>query len=56
MNGRFDFQAPIAWAWDLRRVWPRAELVVVDYAGHAADSPGITQELVRSTDKFATRR
>ncbi len=56
VNGRFDLQAPIAWAWDLHRVWPRAELVVVDNAGHAADNPGITQELVRSTDQFATRR
>ena len=54
VNGRFDLQSPIAWAWDLKRVWLRAELVVVDNAGHAADSPGITQELVRSTDQFAT--
>jgi proline iminopeptidase len=53
VNGRFDLQAPIAWAWDLNRAWPRAELVVVDNAGHAADTPGITQELVRCTDQFA---
>jgi proline iminopeptidase len=56
VNGRFDLQAPIAWAWDLNRVWPRSELVVVDNAGHAVDSPGVTQELVRSTDQFATLR
>ena len=56
VNGRFDFQAPIAWAWDLNRVWLRAELVVVDNAGHAGDDPGIMQELVRSTDQFATLR
>jgi proline iminopeptidase len=56
VHGRFDLQAPIAWAWDLNRVWPRAELVVVDNAGHAADNQGITQELVRSTDQFATLR
>jgi proline iminopeptidase len=54
VHGRFDLQAPIAWAWDLHRVWPRAELVVVDNAGHAGDDPGITQALVRSTDHFAT--
>ncbi len=55
VNGRFDFQAPIANAWELHRVWPRAELVIVDNAGHALNSPGITQELIRATDRFARR-
>ncbi|MDO8614928.1 MAG: prolyl aminopeptidase [Dehalococcoidia bacterium] len=53
VNGQFDFQAPIANAWELHRVWPRAELVIVDDAGHAADNAGITQELLRATDRFA---
>jgi proline iminopeptidase len=53
VNGRLDLQAPIAWAWDLNRAWPRAELVVVENAGHAADHPGITEELVLATDQFA---
>jgi proline iminopeptidase len=52
VNGRFDFQAPIGWAWDLKRVWPRAELVIVDDAGHDASSASIAQELVRATDRF----
>jgi len=56
VNGRFDFQAPIANAWELKRVWPRAELVVVDNAGHAPDNPGLTQELIRATDQFAVFR
>jgi proline iminopeptidase len=56
VNGRFDLQAPIANAWELKRVWPRAELVIVDDAGHAADSPSITQELIRATDRFAVLR
>lgn len=30
INGRFDFQAPIANAWELNRVWPRARLVIAD--------------------------
>lgn len=55
VNGRFDFQAPIANAWALKRVWPRADLVIVDDAGHAADSAGTTRELVRATDRFASR-
>ena len=55
VNGRFDFQAPIANAWELNRVWPRAELVIVDDAGHAANNPGLSQELIRATDQFAVR-
>ncbi len=53
VNGRFDLQAPLSNAWELSRTWPRAALVVVDDAGHAADHPGITQELIRATDRFA---
>jgi proline iminopeptidase len=51
VNGRFDFQAPIANAWELERVWPRAELKVVADAGHG---PGesLNRELVRATDRF----
>ena len=52
VNGRFDFQAPIANAWELNRVWPRAELVIVDDAGHSAN-PALSQELIRATDQFA---
>jgi len=55
VNGRFDFQAPIANAWELRRVWPRAELVIVDNAGHSADAPGVTQAIIQATDRFAAR-
>jgi proline iminopeptidase len=54
VNGRFDLQAPIAYAWELNRVWQRAELVIVDNTGHAADNPGMVEELVRATDRFAT--
>jgi proline iminopeptidase len=53
VNGRFDLQAPIANAWELNRVWPRAELVIVEDAGHAGDDPELTQELIRATDRFA---
>ncbi|MCH7617709.1 MAG: prolyl aminopeptidase [Chloroflexi bacterium] len=56
VNGRFDFQAPIANAWELKRVWPGAELVIVENAGHAASDPALTQELIRATDEFALRR
>jgi len=55
INGRFDLQAPIRWAWDLHRVWTRANLVIVDDAAHDASNTGITRELIRTTDQFATR-
>ena len=51
VNGRFDFQAPIANAWELNRAWPRAELAIVDDAGHAADAE-ISEQLVRATDRY----
>ena len=54
VNGRFDFQAPIATAWELHRLWPRSQLVVVNDAGHAASTPAITEELIRATDRFAS--
>lgn len=51
VHGRFDFQAPLANAWELARAWPLAELVVVDDAGHAADV-SLSRELIRATDRF----
>lgn len=54
INGRFDFQAPVSTAWELHRVWARSELVIVEDAGHAPSSPGISNELVRATDRFAS--
>ena len=53
VEGRLDLGAPIAWAWDLARAWPRAELVVVENAGHAPDQPAIADALVRALDRFA---
>jgi proline iminopeptidase len=55
VNGRFDFQAPIANAWRLKEAWPRAELVIVDDAGHAT-SAAINSEIVRATQRFAALR
>ena len=55
VNGRFDLQAPLGWAWELKRVWPRAELVVVDDAGHDASNAHIAHELIRAIDRFAPR-
>ncbi|MGH2816837.1 MAG: prolyl aminopeptidase [Actinomycetota bacterium] len=55
ISGRFDFQAPIGNAWALHRAWPEAELVIVDNAGHAPDSLELTNELIRASDRLASR-
>jgi proline iminopeptidase len=52
VNGRFDFQSPIANAWELKRVWSRAEVVIVDNAGHVPTAD-VSGELVRATNRFA---
>ena len=53
INGRFDFQAPLATAWQLQRAWPNAQLIAVDGAGHSAGASGISGEIVNATDRFA---
>lgn len=52
VNGRFDFQAPIANTWELGRVWPLATIAIVDEAGHGADAR-VSRELVAAIDGFA---
>lgn len=54
VNGRFDFQAPIANASVLKRAWPGAELVIIDQSGHGTDA-NLSRELIRATDGFAAR-
>jgi len=56
VHGRQDLMAPIANAWALKQAWPAAELVVVDDEGHAGSQPGIQEELIRATDRFASSR
>ena len=52
VHGRFDLGAPLGNAWELKRVWPRAELVVIENAGHSA-TPASVDAIVRATDRFA---
>jgi proline iminopeptidase len=53
IQGRYDVVCPMRSAWDLHRAWPEAAFHVVPDAGHSANEPGITTELVRATDAFA---
>ncbi len=52
IHGRYDVVCPVKNAFDLHRVWPEARLVIVPDAGHAADDPPITRQLVRATEYF----
>lgn len=53
--GRYDMITPLANGWDLKKVLPDAELVVIPDEGHAFNEPGIAAALVAATDYFANR-
>ena len=53
VNGRYDVVTPLRTAWDLKRAWPEAELRLAPLAGHAMTEPGIVQEIVAASDRFA---
>ena len=53
VQGRHDCCTPPAAAWALKQAWPQVELQIVDDGGHLFTEPGITDGLVRASDKFA---
>jgi proline iminopeptidase len=53
VQGRYDVVCPLRSAWELHKVWPRAEFRIVGTSGHSAFEPGTARELVRATDRFA---
>ncbi len=53
VQGRYDMVCPIKSAWDLSNAWPKAELVVVDDAGHAYSEAGTLAALLEAVDKYA---
>jgi len=53
VQGRYDVVCPMTTAWDLHRAWPEADFRVVADSGHSAFEAGMTDELVRATDRFA---
>ena len=54
VQGRYDVVCPMISAWELHRVWPEAEFIVVPDAGHSMMEPGIRSALIEATDKFAS--
>jgi proline iminopeptidase len=55
VQGRYDVICPMRGAWDLHCAWPKAELRIVDDAGHSAFEPGTARELVRAITGFAPK-
>jgi proline iminopeptidase len=55
VQGRYDMICPPASAWALSERWRRAELKMIPLAGHALSEPGISAELVRTTNAVARR-
>jgi len=56
VHGRYDVCTPVANAWALKQAWPDADLRIVPDAGHTMTEPGIVDELVSATDRFAGGR
>ncbi len=50
VHGRYDIVCPLENAYQLQRAWPKAQLIVVPDAGHAASEPGIADALLKGTD------
>jgi proline iminopeptidase len=55
VQGRYDVVCPMRSAWELHRAWPEAEFHCVPDAGHSAFEPGNTHELIKATERFASR-
>ncbi|MGF7006090.1 prolyl aminopeptidase [Aminobacter sp. BE322] len=53
VHGRYDMPCPARYAWALHKAWPEAEFHLIEGAGHAYSEPGILDQLVRATDRFA---
>jgi len=53
VQGRHDCCTPPAAAWALKQAWPEVDLQIVPDGGHLFTEPGITDGLVRATDRFA---
>lgn len=53
VHGRYDMPCPVKNAYLLHKAWPDASLHIVEGAGHATTEPGILDQLIRATDRFA---
>ncbi|MCU0908845.1 MAG: prolyl aminopeptidase [Rhodobacteraceae bacterium] len=52
VQGRYDMICPPASAFRLHQAWPKSDLRMIPRAGHALSEPGISAELVRTSDRL----
>ncbi|TCP13672.1 proline iminopeptidase [Crenobacter luteus] len=50
VQGRYDLVCPPVSAWELAQRWPRAELRMVDAAGHSLWEPGVLEATLAALD------
>lgn len=53
VHGRYDMVCPFDNAFALHEAWPESDLQIVRDAGHSAMEPGITEALIKATNRFA---
>jgi len=53
VQGRYDSVCPATTAWELHKVWPEADFIMVPDAGHNAKETGIQKALLEATNKYA---
>ena len=53
VHGRYDMPCPARYAYSLHKAWPDAAFHLIEGAGHAFSEPGILDQLIRETDRFA---
>jgi proline iminopeptidase len=52
VQGRYDVVCPAESAWDLHRAFPEAEFHLIADAGHSLSEKGITDVIIKATDKY----
>lgn len=55
VHGRYDMPCPARYAYALHQAWPDADFHLIEGAGHAWSEPGILDQLIAATDRFAAR-
>ena len=53
VHGRYDMPCPARYAYALHQAWPDSDFHLIEGAGHAWSEPGILDQLLAATDRFA---
>ena len=52
MHGRYDMVCQVQGAYELAKAWPKAELKIVDDAGHSTFEDSIADQLLGTMEKM----